>query len=285
MMKYRIAYLWVGPFVILFLLFWAWPIIFSFTLSLYRWELIGDPTFIGFQNFKNLIFDQYYWTALWNTLYYWIIIVPPRTFFALVLAAILNSPYVHGKKFFRAIIVLPFMTAPIFVALLFKVLLADGGGWINVALERFFNLPSIPWLTSESWSKISVSLVEHWNQLGFFMLILLGGLQKIPRDLYEASTIDGATAIRSFISITVPLMLPIVAFVTITSTIEIFALLEAPLLLTEGGPGVSSTTLTLRLWRNAFDYFKLGYASAYAVIIFLLVMSLSIIQLRVLKSR
>lgn len=282
--KYRIAYLWLSPFLVLFVVFWAWPIVFSFNLSLHKWEMLGRPVFVGLLNFRYLFQDEYFWTSFSNTLYYFAAIVPLRTFLALVIAFVLNSPRVNWKEGFRVIYVLPYMTAPIYVALLFKVLMAEGGGWINVVLNQLFALQPIPWLVSPRWSKISVSTIEYWYSFGFYMLILLGGLQKIPKDLYEAATIDGANQAQAFLRITVPLMLPIIAFVTIISTIEIFALFEAPLLLTEGGPGVSSTTLTLQLWRNAFDYFKMGYASTYAVMIFLVVIVLSAVQLRLFRS-
>lgn len=284
-LRYRIAYLWFAPFLILFVIFWAWPIFFSFNLSLHKWEMLGKPTFVGLRNFRYLFKDEYFWTSFYNTLYYFLAIVPLRTFLALVIAFVLNSPQVRWKEGFRIVYVLPYMTAPIYVALLFKVLMAEGGGWINVFLEQAFGIQPVPWLVSPAWSKISVSTVVYWNGFGFYMLILLGGLQKIPKDLYEAAAIDGANQVQCFFRITVPLMLPIIAFIMIISTIEIFSLFEAPLLLTEGGPGVSSITLTLQLWRNAFDYFKMGYASTYAVVIFLAVVFLSALQLKWFKSK
>ena len=282
--KYKIAYLWISPFFILFLVFWAYPIVNTFVLSLQRWEIFGPKEFVGFANFEKLVGDGYFWRALANTLYYWVAIVPLRSFLCLVLAAILSAPSLKFKGFFRAAYLLPHLVSIIFVGVLFRVILAKEGGWVNVALGRLFNLRPIPWLVSTAWSKLSITLMIYWSSMGYFTIIMIGGLQRISQDLYEAARIDGARALRMFFAITVPLAVPTLFFVVMVSTISTFSLFEGPVILTAGGPAFSSTPLTLYLYSNAFDYFKMGYASSLAVVMFVIIIGFSVIQNRVLKG-
>jgi ABC-type sugar transport system permease subunit len=280
--KNRIAYLWVSPFFILFLVFQAWPVLFTFFLSFHKWELIGDKLFIGARNFTALLRDDYFWRAFFNNLFYWVAIVPLRTFLVLVVAVVLNSPSVKMKQFFRAAYLLPHLVSAVFIGLLFRVILAEEGGWVNVMLHAVLRIDPIPWLRSVEWSKISVSLMIYWSSFGYFSIVMLGGLQRIPPELYEAAVIDGAGPVRVFAAVTVPLVLPTTLFVVMISTIRTFSIFEGPLMLTNGGPSFSSSPLTLYLFNNAFDYFKLGYASALAVVMFFIVLLFSIVQYSVL---
>lgn len=279
----RIAYLWIAPFFIQFLVFWAWPILNTFLLSFQRWELLGEPEWIGLGNYQTLFTDAWFWTTLGNNFYYWIAIVPLRTFLVLALAYVLNSSRLRFAGFFRTTYIMPYLVSEVFIGLLFSILLAERGGTVNTLLG-YLGVEPIPWLASKDWSKISVALMTYWSGFGYFTVIMLGGLQRISPDYIEAARIDGATSTRIFFAIIIPLMLPTILFVTIISTIGTFSIFEGPLILTKGGPGISSTPLTMLLVNNAFQYFKMGYASTIAVVLFVIIFAVSFVQMRVLRG-
>lgn len=279
--KNKIAYLWIAPFFIQFLIFWAWPILNTFLLSFQRWELLGEPEFVGLNNYRNLFADDWFWTSLGNNVYYWVAIVPLRTFLVLALAHVLNSPRLRMAGFFRTTFIMPYLVSEVFVGLLFSILLAERGGTVNDLLGAV-GIDPIPWLASKDWSKISVALMTYWAGFGYFTVIMIGGLQRISPDYIEAARIDGATHTRIFFAIIIPLMLPTILFVTIISTIGTFSIFEGPLILTGGGPGISSTPLTMLLVNNAFQYFKMGYASTMAVVLFVIILAVSVVQMKVL---
>ncbi len=279
----RIAYLWIAPFFLQFAIFWAWPILFTFILSFQQWEIIGAKEWAGLRNFINLMQDDWFWTALRNNVFYWLTIVPLRTFLVLVLAWILHSGGLRFGGFLRTSYILPHLISEVFVGLLFVIILAEKGGSLNVVLERL-GLPSIPWLTSPDWSKISISLMVYWGSFGYFAVIMMGGLQRISPAYVEAATIDGASHQRIFWTIILPLMRPTILFVVIISTIATFSMFEGPLVLTNGGPGISSMPLTMLLVSHGFEYFRMGYASAIALVLFALVGIVSLIQIYVLQG-
>lgn len=281
--KYRVAYVWIAPFFLQFLVFWAWPIIFTFFLGFQQWEIIGAREWVGLRNYINLLQDDWFWTALRNNAFYWITIVPLRTFLVLILAWILHSTRLRFGGFFRTAYILPHLISEVFIGLLFVIILAEKGGSLNVFLGRF-GLPSIPWLTSPDWSRISIVLMVYWGSFGYFAVIMMGGLQRIAPAYLEAATIDGASSQRIFWSIVVPLMRPTILFVVIISSIATFSIFEGPLVLTGGGPGISSMPLTMLLVSNGFEYFKMGYASAIAVVLFLLVGMVSVAQIYLLRG-
>lgn len=283
--KYGIAYLWVAPFFVVFGIFLAFPIGFSFILSFSKWQLTGQPHFTGLSNYIHLFQDEYFWICVKNNFYYWAVLVLPKVFITLVLAAILNSPRVKLGGLFRLCIILPFVASTVFVAFLFKILLAHHGGWINVVLDRFLGIGPIPWLVSAKWSKISVLMLSYWVETGYFTIIMLGGLQQIPKDLYEAAMMDGSSRLQSFFRITIPLVQPTAIFVLILSTVWTFRMFVGPLILTDGGPRYSSAPLQLLLYQNAFSYFKMGYASSLAIVIFGIVGIVSFLEIRYFRLR
>jgi ABC-type sugar transport system permease subunit len=282
--KYKIAYLWISPFYILFAVFGIYPIFYSFVLSAFRWPGIGAWKFIGIENFVLLFKDELFWKVLGNTIFLLLAIIPLRTFLALVLAVVFNSPGVRGKQFFRAVYILPFVTSMILISIIFRVLLEYHGGWVNVSLG-VLGIPPVNWLRDVGWTKISLSLVIGWRTLGYFMIIMLAGLQRISPELYEAARIDGAGTVQSFLRITVPLMRPIILFVLIISTIGVFQTFEEAFVLTQGGPRYSSTTMTYLLWLQAFQYSRLGYASSVALVLFFFIVLASVVQLRFFREQ
>lgn len=275
--KNKHCYLWLAPFFILFALFYVYPSIYGFLISLRNYDGIGkitDATFVGLQNYAKLFHDKKFWSSLRNTFALWAYIVPARTFLALVLAALLNSKKILGKKVYSMVVLIPYITAVTVVAIIFRIMMTTEGGIFNNLLN-IIGIPNIEWLSSTSMSKISVAIMNIWRMVGYFSLVLLSGMQKIPTSVYEAAKIDGANSWKVFFKITLPLMIPEIFFVALMSTIWIFQNVGDVMVLTQGGPIGSSTTLVYYMYMNAFEYSKLGYASAITYVLFLLLMLIS----------
>jgi len=265
------CYLWISPFFIIFVIFQLYPVLSGFFISLTKWDGFSPtPTFVGLSNYTKLVKDSHFWETLLNTLIIWALIVPIRVFLALVIAAIINNPKLKGGSVFSFFFLLPYITAIVVVAIIFRILLTTDGGIVNVFLGNIFGMNPIPWLDSTAWSKPSIAIMNVWRMTGYFVIIMLAGLQGIPRNLYEAAQIDGATKIQTFFKITVPLMSNVIFFAVMISTIWIFQNIGDSMVLTNGGPQYSSTPLVLYIYRNAFEYFKLGYSSALTMVLFLI---------------
>lgn len=269
------CYVWISPFFVVFLVFQAYPMVYGFLVSLTRWSGFDDPVAVGLQNYARLFRDQIFWRTLGNTFVLWLYIVPTRAFLALVLASVVNSPRVRGAGVYSFVFLLPNVTAVVVIAILFRTLLSTNGGLVNIALGAVFGIQPIRWLDSEFWSKISIGIMNIWRMTGYFMVVMLAGLQRIPRTLYEAAEIDGSSQFKSFFRITLPLMFPVVFFVIVVSTIWIFQNIGDSMVLTNGGPRYSSTPLILYMYRNAFEFFKIGYASAITYVLFALLLGIS----------
>lgn len=277
--KHRHCYLWVAPFFILFAIFYIYPAISGFLISLTNYDGLGTVAaaeHVGFKNYEKLFRDNKFWQALTNTLLVWLYIVPLRTFLALILAAILNSARLLGKRVYSVIVLLPYITAVAVVAIIFRILLTTEGGLLNVLLERCLGIAPIGWLDTMALSKVSVAFMNIWRMTGYFSLVLLAGMQKIPSSVGEAASIDGAGSWMKFFKITLPLMVPEIFFVMLMSTIWIFQNVGDVMVLTQGGPMNSSTTLVYYMYQNAYEYSKMGYAAAITYVLFMLLVMLSI---------
>jgi cellobiose transport system permease protein len=257
------AYLFILPFYAFFIIFKGFPVLYSLYISFFKWRGVGEPSFVGLRNYQLLFLDPDFRAALWNTIFIWLGHMIPIIIIGLVLAAVLNSPRIKGRKVLRGIYFLPNVTSVVIVALVFAALLGTEYGMVNLVVTQLGG-EKIPWLTSARWSKIAIIAMILWQWTGYFMVLMLAGLQAIPQELYEAAAVDGATPIQSFFHVTVPLMAPVLLFIIITSTFFSFQSFAEPFILTDGGPGNSSTTLGLQLYRMTFHYFRFGYGSAMA---------------------
>jgi cellobiose transport system permease protein len=282
--RHRAQYLAIAPFYVWFLAFGLYPLLYSLALSLHSWSGFGPWSYVGLRNYLGLLSDDVFWRSLANSLYFFVFMVPILTVGSLALAILLNAGAVRGRGPLRTIFFLPHITSTIIVSILFLSLLDDKYGWLNAGLQSLGAGP-IPWLHSKDWSKWSVMLLLVWRNIGYYMIIMLAGLQSIEREIYEAAAIDGATALRSHLYITVPLMRPMIIFVVIVTTMMILNMFEVPFMLTKGGPEWSSTTLTLTLFNYAFQYRRYGDASALAFVISGLVLAITMAQLRFLRGR
>lgn len=280
--KYKMPYLFILPFFVLFLVFQLIPIIWTVYISFTQWRGIGDPQFIGLDNYKKILIDNMFWEALKNTVTYWISGLVLILIFALLIATILNSDLLKGRVFFKTVTFLPNVCAAIAMGLIFRLFFDENAGLINEALQAF-GLSRVPWLTSTQFSKIPVIILNVWRNTPWFTMIILSGLLNIPRDYYEAATMDGAGKWKQFCYITLPSLGNILFFCSVTLTVDSWKLFNESYILP--GPGTSNTSLFQYMYESGFNTFNMGYASSIGVVLIVILAIISVIQLAVRRRQ
>jgi multiple sugar transport system permease protein len=272
-------YFFISPFYILFGLFFLFPSLFALVLSLYEWNGIQDAEFVGFINYDRMFNDRVFWQAVSNTSIYafasLFIVIP----LALVLAVLLNSPALRLRSVWRAMYFTPVVTSTVAITLVFQILYNRDNGLLNAPLI-ILGLQPIDWLGDRSWVKVALILLIIWRSTGLLTIYFLAGLQGIPHEMYEAASIDGASPLQQFFYITVPMLRPIILFVSIIVMLGSIQIFDEPQILTGGGPANSSLSLVQYLYQRGFTRLRLGFASAVGTVLFLVVFVLSLIQLR-----
>lgn len=276
--KSYIPYLFIAPAVILFSVFMLYPIISSFILS-FQTGQGATLTFVGLDNYKRLLSDEIFHTALKNTFILLVIQVPIMVLLALVLASLLNSALLRMKGFFRVTFFLPAVTSLVAYSIIFSIMLMNDGV-VNQLLTSL-GFKAIPWLNDPFWAKASLIIAMTWRWVGYNMVIYLAGLQNIPEELYEAASMDGASRIRQFFFITVPQLKPVILFTVVLSTIGTLQLFDEPFVLTKGGPSDATLTIGMYLYQTGFRYFDFGYASTIAYVIVILIGIMTFIQFKI----
>ena len=275
----RMGLMFIGPWVIGFLMFIAGPMVFSMAISFCDYDVIHEPRYIGAQNYSILLTrDPLFWKSLWNTVYM-VMAIPVTMTMSLSIALLLNAK-VKGMGFYRTVFYLPAVTPAIATAVLWYALL-NPDGLVNTGL-RGLGLDAPSWLGNPAWSKPAIVLMQLWAA-GGGMILWLAGLQGISPQLYEAAEIDGAGKPRQFFSITLPMLTPYVFFTFVTGIIGVFQIFAQALVLTRGGPVNSTLFYVYYLFNNAFRYFKMGYASAQAWILFVIILGVTLLQWRMSK--
>lgn len=284
--QYKTApYLFIMPFFILFAIFSLYPFLFSFYISLTKWNGSSNKAFIGLENYKDLLSNREFWDSILNSIQMFVLYVPVMILLALLFAVLLNQSWMKLKGFFRTVFFVPNIISVVAVTFVFSMMFNTHDGLINkLLMNAGWTHEAIPWLDSPWWAKLTVAFMVLYRWLGYNMLLLMAGLQNIPADLYESAKMDGATPAQAFWSITVPLIRKIIAFCTILSTIGTFSLFTEPFILTKGGPLKSTTTPVLLLYQESFQNFHFGYASSIAVCFFFLMMTLTIVQLKLFRD-
>ena len=280
--KYKMPYLFILPFFVLFLVFQLIPIIWTVYISFTQWRGIGDPQFIGLDNYKKILIDNMFWEALKNTVVYWVTGLVLILIFALLIATILNSDLLKGRVFFKTVTFLPNVCAAIAMGLIFRLFFDENAGLINEALQAF-GLSRVPWLTSTQFSKIPVIILNVWRNTPWFTMIILSGLLNIPRDYYEAATMDGASKWKQFCYITLPSLGNILFFCSVTLTVDSWKLFNESYILP--GPGTSNTSLFQYMYESGFNTFNMGYASSIGVVLIVILAIISVIQLAVRRRQ
>ncbi|WP_255452142.1 ABC-type sugar transport system, permease component [Sporosarcina sp. ANT_H38] len=268
--------LFASPWLIGLILFYAYPLIASIYFSFTDYSILQPGTFIGLNNYKDLFNDQLFWKSIYNTIYFAVYFVPLSIFFGVALAMALNMK-VKGMGIYRTIFFLPTLVPHVALAVLWMWLLNPGFGLVNEILG-VVGISGPSWLGSVTWSKPSLILMSLWG-IGQPVIIYLAGLSDIPEDFYEAAEVDGANWFQKTFHITLPLLTPVIFFNLVMGVIAAFQQFTLPYTLTQGQgtPANSLTFYVMYLYDNAFKYFKMGYASAMAWILFLIIMILTAI--------
>ncbi|WP_026701771.1 carbohydrate ABC transporter permease [Salibacterium aidingense] len=273
------GYLFIAPMFIGTTILVIIPIILSLIVSFTDWVFINgldQVNFVGLENFKQLLQDKPFIQSLVNN--FWLILsVPVTMFIALILAIIINK-HVYFKGFFKVVYFMPYISSIVAIAIVFQLLFHPSFGPINEFLMAVGIDNPPKWLADSSWALISVIIITIWTSIGFSLIIYLAGLQNIPTDLYEAADMDGASALMKFRMITVPMLSPTTFFLLITGIIYSFKAFELIVVLTDGGPGYSTSVIVYYLYEQAFDNLKSGYASAIAITLLALLLLITLIQ-------
>ena len=277
-----------APFMILFGIFLAFPIIAAFLLSFTSFGLrdLQNPvgtSFVGLQNYMDLFSDAKFWKSLTNTFYFVVVGVPVTLAFGLLIANALNKGVTRFRTAFRVGYYLPVITSIVAIAVVWRFLLNPDVGLINMALAAV-GIDGPAWLADPALAMPSIIAMAVWRNLGFAMIVFLAGMQAIPASLYEAASIDGAGRWQSFRSITVPLLRPTILFMTVITTIGYLQLFEEPFVMTAGGPLDATLSVTMYMYQQGFTFFHQGYASAIAYVLFLIVAIIAFLQFRFLRS-
>lgn len=280
--EFAIGLAFISPWIIGFLWFTAYPVIASFYYSFTSYQIIGTPKWIGLGNFSTLFRqDDLFWTSLKNTAYYVVTSVPLDLIVALFFALLLNVGIV-GRSFFRTAFYLPTVVPTVASAILWIMLFNTDGGIINAALG-VAHISPIPWLSSPNWAMPALILLSVWG-IGSAVIIFLAGLQDVPRVLYDAASLDGAGPLRSAWHVTLPMVSPVILFNFILGMIGAVQVFTTPFIMTAGGPLNATLMYSIVLFNNAFVYYKMGYASAMAWLMFFVVLGLTMLSLRLSRS-
>lgn len=276
-------YVFLTPFFLLFAAFGLFPLIYAFRLSFTNWRGVGVPEFIGLENYTFLLTDPIFWQSVWNSLYLWLLIVPLQTIFAVFVAALLSRPDLRFRWFFRTAYLISYLVPLVAVAQVWKVLFDTDFGAVNYALG-LIGLGPVGWLTTVAWAKPTLALLVFWKSSGFAVLVMLAAIQGIPREIYEAAAIDGATGVQQFFRITIPLMRRAIAFYAVIATLAVIQMFAEPYVLTQGGPYRSTVTAGYAL-SQYMRYLDLGTGAANSFLLTILVMAVALIMLRLLRVR
>ncbi|MDW7680130.1 MAG: sugar ABC transporter permease [bacterium] len=281
-------YFFIAPALLTLLIFFFLPVSEAFLMSLtdfdiYSLSSLKRARFIFLNNYLQLINDPIFWKALFNTCYFVLVGGPLTILMSLFTAIALNSKLLRFKKFFRLAFFMPVVTSLVAVAVVWRYLYHPRFGVINYFLS-FLGIDSIDWLGDPKWAMPALIILAVWKNFGYHMMIFLAGLQTIPDYLYEAARIDGAGWWRQLTNVTIPQLAPTTFFVTIMTIIGYFQFFAEPYIMTQGGPLNSTLSIVLYLYQHGFRWWRMGYASAIAFVLFFIVFFLAMLQMLVRKK-
>ncbi|GHV26168.1 sugar ABC transporter permease [Clostridia bacterium] len=272
------GYLMASPIFIGILMFSIMPVCFSAFISLTSWNMMKPWDWVGLANYKTLFADKMLGTVWANTLRYISIAIPGSILMGLLLALMLNAP-IRGVPLYRVAFFLPNITTTVAICAVWAWMYDKNYGLLNNVMS-VFGVQPISWLSSRKWAMISIGIMSIWQVMGYDMIIIAAGLKSIDETYYEASRIDGASFIQQFFRITAPMLTPTLFYLLIMHFIGFFQMFDAAFVMTGGGPGRSTTTIVMQIYDIAFTYFRMGEASSWAWILFVVVFIITIIQFR-----
>ena len=273
-----VPYLFIAPNIVLFTAFSFLPLLYAVYISFHDWSLIGEPVFTGIGNYRRLLHDSLFWRALANTLVYAVGTVPTSMAIGLLLALALNRR-MPGRSFLRSLYFLPLVVSAVATGTIAAWMFNDNYGVINAIIVRLGG-SRVAWLSSPFWALPSLVVTTLWVRVGFCMVVYLAALQSIPRMYYEAARIDGASPLRQFRHVTLPLLKPATFLLLVLSIIYSFHVFDLIYVMTGGGPGFSTTMLVQYIFRSAFVTSEMGYASAVGIALYALILGFTVLQWR-----
>lgn len=280
--KQQTGYWFVLPYIIFFGAFVAYPLVFSFILLFHRWNVVTPMEWIGLKNFERLLSDPLFFKAILNTLKFLLIHIPLQIVVALGFAVLVHSR-MKFRALFRAVYFLPVVVSGVVVTILWQQLFAFDSGLLNRMLTAV-GVGKIPWLIDPNVAMPSIALMATWKNVGIYIVLFLVGLQDIPHELYESASIDGATGIRQFFRITLPMLRPTFVVVVVLSTIGGFSLFIEPYVLTGGGPMGSTLSAVLYIYNQAFYFNHMGYAATLGFVFALIILGVVLLQRKVIET-
>ncbi|WP_291054381.1 sugar ABC transporter permease [Herbiconiux sp.] len=276
-------YLFVLPFVAVFIAFSIYPLIFTARLSFTNWRGSGAAEWVGWDNYTYLLTSPGFWNSLANSGVLWLLIIPAQLVIALIAAVLLDNAKLRLRGFYRVAFIVPFVTPLVAVAQIWVVVFDTNYGAVN-GLLGLVGLPDIGWLTTSEWAKPTLALLFLWKTTGFIIIILLSGLQSIDSSVYEAASLDGSSRVRTLWSITVPLLRRTIMFAVVLQTLAVFQMFAEPFVVTQGGPYNSTTTAGYYLY-NHITRADLGTGAANSFLLVIVVMALSLVFVRLLRAK
>ncbi len=257
----------------------VFPWVFTLWMSVHRWTLGQEQSFIGFDNYIRLASDVRFWESLWHTLIYTVLSVVAPLFLGTLAALVFDAQF-PLRGFLRGVFVMPMMATPVAIALVWTMMFHPQLGVLNYLLS-FIHIGPLEWIYNQSTVIPSLVLVETWQWTPLVMLIVLGGLAAVPREPYESAEIDGANAWQKFRYLTMPMIAPFLMIAVIIRSIDAVKSFDIIYAMTQGGPGTASETINIYLYNTAFSYYDIGYGSAMAIVFFIIIVALSFVLLMV----
>jgi len=270
-------YLFIAPNVLTFFVFTLFSWIFLIFLSFQDWNLLGTREFVGLENYARMLNDRVLRKALVNTLQYAVMFVLPVSAVSLGLASLVNQR-LRGMYLFRALYYLPVVTSIAVIALIWKFILIPRPDGIANYLLGLIGVAPKEWLLDVHLALPSITVMQIWSTMGYYMILWLAGLQGVPEEMYEAARIDGAGRWQIFRYVTVPMLKPTTIFIVMIGSIGAFQMFGPPYMLTGGGPVRATTTMVYYIWQQAFNRYRMGYASSVSLLLFVLILIASLIQ-------
>lgn len=276
------GYWFTLPYALFFTAFVAYPLLFSFVLLFHRWNVVTPMEWVGLKNFERLLNDPLFFKSIRNTVMFLLIHVPLQIVVALGFAVLLRSP-LKFRGLFRAVYFMPVVVSGVVVTILWMQLYAYDYGLLN-RLMIAMGMPKIPWLVNPDLAMPSVALMATWKNVGIYIVLFLVGLQNIPHELYESASLDGATGLRQFFRITIPMLNPTIVVVVVLSTIGGFSLFIEPYVLTGGGPMQSTLSAVLYIYNQAFYFGHMGYAATLGFAFAFIILCVVLLQRRFVET-
>ena len=280
--KGYLPYLMVSPYLLHLMVFAAFPVVFSIVLTFFNWNIISPMEWNGLGNWKHVISDRLFWKSIYNTLKFLAVHIPLQIIIALALAEVLNQK-IRLRSFFRAAFFMPVVISGVVVTIMWQQLLGYENGIINQLLVSV-GLGKVGWLTDPDVAMISIALMATWKNVGLYVILFLVGLQTVPKQYYEAADLEGASHWQKFTRITIPMINPTIFMVMVLSTLGGFSLFIEPYIMTGGGPMNSTLSAVLYIYKEAFEYYHMGYSATLGLFFALMIVLVVIIQKRFIEK-